>query len=89
MFLTSYLLLLISLVESIHGGSGHEGMVPLDQQYQLFASAGAIKFPAPESEAWKEKVYRVELLILVKLIYNLYLIDIFIFPFRSSGCICC
>lgn len=53
---------LISLLDSIHGGSGHEGMVPLDQQYQLFASAGAIKFPAPESEAWKEKVYRVKLL---------------------------
>lgn len=46
-----------SLLDSIHGGSGHEGMVPLDQQYQLFASAGAIKFPTPESEAWKEKVY--------------------------------
>lgn len=35
-------------------------MVPLDQQYQLFASAGAIKFPPPESEAWKEKVGQVE-----------------------------
>lgn len=45
-----------SLLDSIHGGSGHEGMVPLDQQYQLFASTGAIKFPTPDSEAWKEKV---------------------------------
>ncbi|KAK4408227.1 Callose synthase 3 [Sesamum angolense] len=44
-----------NLLDSIHGGPGHEGMVPLDQQYQLFASAGAIKFPTPESEAWKEK----------------------------------
>lgn len=35
-------------------------MVPLDQQYQLFASAGAIKFPTPESEAWKEKVGQVD-----------------------------
>lgn len=68
-----------SLLDSIHGGSGHEGMVPFDQQYQLFASAGAIKFPAPQSEAWKEKVYRVELYTLVFFNY-LYLIDIFIFP---------
>ncbi|WRX34228.1 Glycosyl transferase [Theobroma cacao] len=55
-----------SLVDSIHGGSGHEGMILLDQHYQLFdqkkldqlfASAGAIKFPiSPVTEAWKEKV---------------------------------
>lgn len=50
---------LCSLLDSIHGGAGHEGI-----QYQLFASAGAIKFPAPESEAWKEKVYKVELKLL-------------------------
>lgn len=32
-------------------------MVPLEQQYQLFASSGAIKFPIqPVTEAWKEKV---------------------------------
>ncbi|CAK9174118.1 unnamed protein product [Ilex paraguariensis] len=55
-----------SLVDSIHGGSGHEGMTPLDQQYQLFASAGAIKFPTPESEAWKEKIKRLYLLLTVK-----------------------
>ena len=48
--------LIYSLVDSIYGGSGNEGMTPLDQQYQLFASAGAIRFPTPESEAWKEKV---------------------------------
>lgn len=44
------------MVDSIHGASGHEGMIFEHQQYQLFASAGAIKFPAQESEAWKEKV---------------------------------
>ncbi|XP_042004045.1 callose synthase 3-like [Salvia splendens] len=55
-----------NLLDSIHGGSGHEGMVPLDQQYQLFASAGAIKFPAPQSEAWKEKIKRLDLLLTVK-----------------------
>lgn len=47
-------------MDSIHGGSGHEGMIPLDQQHQLFASTGAIKFPTPDSEAWKEKVNVVE-----------------------------
>ncbi|XP_059628840.1 callose synthase 3 [Cornus florida] len=55
-----------SLVDSIHGGSGHEGMTPLDQQYQLFASAGAIKFPVPETEAWKERIKRLYLLLTVK-----------------------
>ncbi|KAM7523322.1 hypothetical protein LguiA_013224 [Lonicera macranthoides] len=55
-----------NLVDSIHGGSGHEGMTPLDQQYQLFASAGAIKFPASETEAWKEKIKRLYLLLTVK-----------------------
>lgn len=34
----------------------YEAMAPLDQQYQLFASSGAIKFPVPKSEAWTEKV---------------------------------
>ncbi|KAK2977668.1 hypothetical protein RJ640_015665 [Escallonia rubra] len=55
-----------NLVDSIHGGSGNEGMTPLDQQYQLFASAGAIIFPTPESEAWKEKIKRLYLLLTVK-----------------------
>lgn len=31
-------------------------MKPLDEQYQLFASAGAIKFPVPVTDAWIEKV---------------------------------
>lgn len=32
----------------------HEGMIPLDQQYQFF---GTLKFPiTKETEAWKEKV---------------------------------
>ncbi|KAL3500760.1 hypothetical protein ACH5RR_039853, partial [Cinchona calisaya] len=52
-----------SLVDSVDGGSGQEGMVPLYQQYQLFTSAGAIKFPAPDSEAWKEKIKRLYLLL--------------------------
>uniref|UniRef100_A0AAU6MVC4 1,3-beta-glucan synthase n=1 Tax=Paeonia lactiflora TaxID=35924 RepID=A0AAU6MVC4_PAELC len=56
-----------SFLDSIHGGSGHEGMTPLDQQYQLFASSGAIKFPIyPETEAWKEKIKRLYLLLTVK-----------------------
>lgn len=46
-----------SLVESIHGGPGNDGLTPLDQAYQLFASAGAIKFPIERvTEAWTEKV---------------------------------
>ncbi|KAL7218678.1 hypothetical protein ACSBR2_011861 [Camellia fascicularis] len=53
-----------SLVDSIHGGSGHEGMVPLE--YQLFASAGAINFPVQETETWKEKIKRLDLLLTVK-----------------------
>ncbi|EPS63560.1 hypothetical protein M569_11224, partial [Genlisea aurea] len=55
-----------NLLDSVNGGTGHEAMGPLDQQYQLFASAGAIKFPAPESEAWKEKIMRLYLLLTVK-----------------------
>ncbi|PSR95380.1 Callose synthase, partial [Actinidia chinensis var. chinensis] len=55
-----------SFVDPIHGGSGYEGMIPLDQQYQLFASAGAINFPIQETEAWKEKIKRLDLLLTVK-----------------------
>ncbi|OVA03160.1 Glycosyl transferase [Macleaya cordata] len=59
-----------SLLDSSHGGSygRYEGMTtPLDQQYQLFASSGAIMFPvAPETEAWKEKIKRLYLLLTVK-----------------------
>ncbi|KAI3421638.1 uncharacterized protein J3R85_011988 [Psidium guajava] len=56
-----------SVLDSIHGGYGHEGITPLDQQYQLFASAGAIKFPIePATEAWKEKIKRLDLLLTTK-----------------------
>ncbi|KAF3453648.1 hypothetical protein FNV43_RR04089 [Rhamnella rubrinervis] len=52
-----------SLVDSIRGGYGHEGITPLEQQYQLFASSGAIKFPiTPVTEAWKEKVSKMDFL---------------------------
>ncbi|KMZ76284.1 Callose synthase, family GT48 [Zostera marina] len=44
----------------------YEAMAPLDQQYQLFASSGAIKFPVPKSEAWTEKIKRLDLLLTVK-----------------------
>lgn len=51
---------LYSVVDSIHGGSGHEGLLPLERQdQQLFASEGAIRFPIePLTEAWTEKVFR-------------------------------
>ncbi|XP_026413882.1 callose synthase 3-like isoform X3 [Papaver somniferum] len=59
-----------SLLDSSHGGSigRFEGMTTLlEQQYQLFASTGAIKFPVePETEAWKEKIKRLYLLLTVK-----------------------
>ncbi|KAI3495016.1 hypothetical protein L1887_37120 [Cichorium endivia] len=37
-----------------------------DEQYQLFAPAGAILFSTPESKAWKEKINRLYLLLTVK-----------------------
>ncbi|KAK9061500.1 hypothetical protein SSX86_018682 [Deinandra increscens subsp. villosa] len=43
-------------------GQGFE----VDEQYQLFQPAGAIQFPTPESEAWKEKINRLYLLLTVK-----------------------
>ncbi|PPS05987.1 hypothetical protein GOBAR_AA14662 [Gossypium barbadense] len=56
-----------------HGGSGHDGMIdPLHQLFdtkkldQLFASTGAIKFPTPVSEAWREKINRLYLLLTTK-----------------------
>ncbi|XP_044483306.1 callose synthase 3-like [Mangifera indica] len=53
-----------SLVDSTHGGYGHEEKVPL---YQLFASDGAIFFPIPLlTEAWKEKIKRLYLLLTTK-----------------------
>ncbi|XP_016169715.2 callose synthase 3 [Arachis ipaensis] len=60
-----------SLVDSSHGGTGHEGTLPLnlepEPQHQLFASEGAIRFPIePLSEAWKEKINRLYLLLTTK-----------------------
>ncbi|XP_058179707.1 callose synthase 3-like [Rhododendron vialii] len=55
-----------SLLDSSHGGSYgmHEGMIPLDQQHQIF---GTLKFPiTEETEAWKEKIRRLHLLLTVK-----------------------
>ncbi|KAJ0854976.1 putative 1,3-beta-glucan synthase [Helianthus annuus] len=48
--------------ESNMDGQGYE----VDEQYQLFQPAGAILFPTPESEAWKEKINRLYLLLTVK-----------------------
>ncbi|KAI9196669.1 hypothetical protein LWI28_025933 [Acer negundo] len=54
-----------SLVDSTHGVSGYEGTVPLEKQ--LFASFGAINFPIdPVTEAWKEKIKRLFLLLTTK-----------------------
>ncbi|WCJ19020.1 glucan synthase-like 3 [Euphorbia peplus] len=54
-----------SLLESSHGGAygKYEGMTPLESQYQFF---GALNFPLPETEAWKEKIRRLHLLLTVK-----------------------
>ncbi|KAG5565273.1 hypothetical protein RHGRI_001233 [Rhododendron griersonianum] len=55
-----------SLLDSSHGGSYgmHEGMIPPDKQYQFF---GTLKFPiTEETEAWKEKIRRLYLLLTVK-----------------------
>ncbi|KAF3976520.1 hypothetical protein CMV_000294 [Castanea mollissima] len=56
-----------SLAESSHGayyGKDGEGMKPLDQQYQFF---GELEFPVKqETEAWKEKIKRLHLLLTVK-----------------------
>lgn len=44
------------MLDSSNGGSYglHEGMTPLDRQYQVFGTLG---FPVTEeTEAWKEKV---------------------------------
>ncbi|KAL4565116.1 hypothetical protein LXL04_029201 [Taraxacum kok-saghyz] len=43
-------------------GTGYETA----EQYQLFAHADAILFPTPETEAWKEKIKRLYLLLTVK-----------------------
>ncbi|KAK3036584.1 hypothetical protein RJ639_031201, partial [Escallonia herrerae] len=55
-----------SLLESSHGGSYgmHEGMTPLEKQYRFFS---ALSFPVTEyTEAWKEKIRRLHLLLTVK-----------------------
>ncbi|KMT14382.1 hypothetical protein BVRB_4g071620 [Beta vulgaris subsp. vulgaris] len=52
-----------SVLESIHGGSLDSGMA----SFELFASEGAINFPIePITEAWKEKIKRLYLLLTVK-----------------------
>ncbi|KAH6789679.1 callose synthase 1 [Perilla frutescens var. frutescens] len=55
-----------SLLDSSHGGSYgiDQGMTPLDQQHQYF---GTVNFPVTaETEAWKEKIGRLHLLLTVK-----------------------
>ncbi|XP_048231950.1 callose synthase 1 isoform X2 [Ricinus communis] len=53
-----------SLLESSHGGSyGKQEEMTLDRQYQFF---GMLKFPVTETEAWKEKIRRLHLLLTVK-----------------------
>lgn len=56
------------LLDSSHGGSygRYEGMTLNDKKDQLFAPAGAIRFPLPESDAWTEKIKRLYLLLTVK-----------------------
>lgn len=53
-----------SLLDSSHGGSYgmHDGMIP-NAKYQLF---GTLNFPVTETEAWKEKIRRLHLLLTVK-----------------------
>lgn len=57
-----------SILESSHGGSYRrpEGMMTWDQEYQLFQPSGAIKFPLQVTDAWIEKIKRLELLLTVK-----------------------
>ncbi|KAF7835954.1 callose synthase 1-like [Senna tora] len=55
-----------SLLDSSHGGSygKDDRMTPLDQQYQFF---GSLNFPVTtDTEAWKEKIKRLHLLLTVK-----------------------
>ncbi|KAJ4776414.1 glucan synthase-like 3 [Rhynchospora pubera] len=57
---------LSGLLDSVQGGSNrtHGGITPLDQQDQLFTKA--IKFPVDETDAWKEKINRLYLLLTEK-----------------------
>jgi callose synthase len=60
---------IFSMIDSNHGGVGHEGMFPLEPepQHQLFASEGAIRFPIePVTAAWTEKIKRLYLLLTTK-----------------------
>ncbi|XP_078161046.1 callose synthase 3-like [Carex rostrata] len=54
------------LLDSLQGGSNRrpEGITPLDQQDQLFTKA--IKFPVESTDAWKEKINRLYLLLTEK-----------------------
>lgn len=47
------------ILDSSHANSNamNEGITPLDNVHQLFASKEAIKFPVPVSDAWTEKVH--------------------------------
>ncbi|KAL6645417.1 hypothetical protein ACP70R_017025 [Stipagrostis hirtigluma subsp. patula] len=58
----------LSILESSHGGSYRrpEGTTTWDQEYQLFQPSGAIKFPLQVTDAWLEKIKRLELLLTVK-----------------------
>jgi len=60
----------LSIVESNHGGSyrRNEDTTTWDQEYQLFQPSGAIKFPlkVTDTDAWLEKIKRLELLLTVK-----------------------
>ncbi|GJN30162.1 hypothetical protein PR202_gb18448 [Eleusine coracana subsp. coracana] len=58
----------LSILESSHGGSYRrpESATTWDQEYQLFQPAGAIKFPLQVTDAWLEKIKRLELLLTVK-----------------------
>ncbi|RCV46752.1 hypothetical protein SEVIR_9G560600v4 [Setaria viridis] len=60
----------LSILESSHGGSNgrNEGTTTWDQEYQLFQPSGAIRFPlqVTATDAWLEKIKRLELLLTVK-----------------------
>jgi len=60
----------LSILESSHGGSyqKHDGTTTWDKEYQLFQPSGAIKFPlqVTTTDAWLEKIKRLELLLTVK-----------------------
>ncbi|GAV77615.1 Glucan_synthase domain-containing protein/DUF605 domain-containing protein/FKS1_dom1 domain-containing protein [Cephalotus follicularis] len=53
------------LLDSSHGRSygNHEGMIPLDQREKAFRD---LRFPVTETEAWREKIRRLHLLLTVK-----------------------